>query len=48
VKECRLYCRLLKTEVAEIEAAARAAQQSQSAWVRGVLLAAARAKKAAP
>jgi hypothetical protein len=44
-KEGRLYCRLLESEVAEIEAAARAAKKSKSEWVRGVLLTAARVKR---
>jgi len=44
-KEGRLYCRLLEAEVAEIEAAARAAKKPKSAWIREVLLAAARAKR---
>lgn len=41
-KEGRLYCRLLESEVAEIEAAARAAKKSKSEWIRETLLAAAR------
>jgi hypothetical protein len=44
-KEGRLYCRLLESEVAEIEAAARKAGKSKSEWVRRVLLAAAKAEK---
>lgn len=38
----RLYCRLMESEVAEIEAAARAAKKSKSEWVRDVVLVAAR------
>jgi hypothetical protein len=38
----RLFCRLLASEVAEIEAAARTAKKSKSEWIREVLLAAAR------
>jgi hypothetical protein len=45
-KQGRLYCRLLESEVAEIEAAARAAKQTKSEWVRDRLLAAARSKPA--
>jgi len=48
VKEGRLYCRLLKSEVAEIELAAQRAKKTQSAFVREVLLAAARAIPPAP
>ncbi len=43
-KEGRLYCRLLPSEVAEIEAAARASNKTKSEWIRDVLMAAARAK----
>ena len=38
----RLFCRLLASEVAEIEAAARTAKRSKSEWIREALLAAAR------
>ena len=41
-KEGRLYCRLLQSEVAEIEAAARACKKTKSDWIRETLLAAAR------
>jgi hypothetical protein len=41
----RLYCRVSDAEVAEIEAAANASKKAKSAWIRGVLLAAARAKQ---
>lgn len=44
-KEGRLYCRLLQSEIAEIEVAARAAKKSTSEWIRGVLLGAARARR---
>lgn len=44
-KEGRLYCRLTESEVKEIESAARVANKSKSEWVRGVLLAAARARR---
>jgi hypothetical protein len=44
----RLYCRVLDAEVAEIESAARKAKKTKSEWVRGILLAAARARKAVP
>jgi len=44
-KEGRLYCRLLASEVAEIEAAARTDKKSKSEWIRDALLAAARAKR---
>ncbi len=37
----RLFCRLLPSEVAEIEAAARNARKSKSDWIRETLLAAA-------
>jgi hypothetical protein len=39
---------MLGAEVAEIETAAKRTKKSKSDWVRGVLLAAARAKKPAP
>jgi hypothetical protein len=41
-REARLFCRLLQSEVAEIEKATRAAKRSKSEWIREVLLAAAR------
>jgi hypothetical protein len=41
----RLYCRVSDAEVAEIEAAAKASKKATSAWIRGVLLAAARARR---
>ena len=44
-KEGRLYCRLLESEVAEIDAAAQAAKTPKSVWIRDVLLAAARARR---
>ncbi len=44
-KAGRLYCRLLESEVGEIEAAAQTAKKSKSDWIRDVLLAAARARK---
>jgi hypothetical protein len=47
-REARLFCRLLKSEVAEIEAAARSAKKTKSDWIRETLLTAARAKKTEP
>jgi len=47
-KKGRLYCRLLESEVAEIEAAGKRANMTTSRWIREALLAATRAKKAAP
>ncbi len=44
-KEGRLYCRLLPSEVAEIEAAAKESNKTKSEWIRDVLMAAARAKR---
>jgi hypothetical protein len=44
-KEGRLYCRLLQSEVAEIEAAAQACKKTKSEWIRDVLMAAARGTK---
>jgi hypothetical protein len=41
-REARLFCRLLPSEVAEIEAAAKMVKKSKSDWIREVLLAAAR------
>jgi hypothetical protein len=41
-KEARLFCRLLPSEVAEIETAAKAAKKSKSGWIRETLLSAAR------
>jgi hypothetical protein len=38
----RLFCRLLPSEVAEIETAARNAGKSKSEWIRETLLAGAR------
>jgi hypothetical protein len=46
-KESRLFCRLIATEQAEIETAAREANQTKSEWIRDVLMAAARAKNPA-
>jgi len=43
-REGRLYCRVLDSEVAEIEAAAKAAKKPKSEWIREVLLAAAKRK----
>jgi hypothetical protein len=40
----RLYCRLLKSEVKEIELAAKKAGKNKSEWIREVLLNAARKK----
>lgn len=45
-KQGRLYCRLLQSEVAEIEAAAQACKKTKSEWIRDVLMAAARSKPA--
>ena len=47
-KEGRLYCRLLESEVAEIEAAAKTAEKSKSQWIRQTLLAAARSANPKP
>jgi hypothetical protein len=41
-RRARLFCRLLPSEGADIEAAARTAKKSKSEWTREVLLAAAR------
>ena len=41
-KEARLFCRLLQSEVEEIEKAAKAAQRTKSEWIRDTLLTAAR------
>lgn len=41
-REGRLFCRLLLSEVEEIERAAKAAKKSKSDWIRETLLAAAR------
>jgi len=41
----RLFCRLMPSEVAEIDAAAKAAEKSKSDWIRETLLAAARRVK---
>ena len=38
----RLFCRLLASEVTEVEAAARTAKKTKSQWIRQALLAAAR------
>lgn len=38
----RLFCRLLPSEIAEIEAAAKNAKRSKSEWIRDTLLTAAR------
>lgn len=43
-KEGRLYCRLMPSEVAEIEAAAKESKKTKSEWIRDVLMAAARSK----
>jgi len=40
-----LYCRLLESEVAEIEAAAKKAEKSTSQWIRETLLGASRARR---
>jgi hypothetical protein len=42
-KGCLVACRMQKSEAAEIEEAARKARQEKSAWMRDVLLTAARA-----
>lgn len=47
-REGRLICRLLTTEVAEIESAAKTANQSKSEWIRETLLAAARQRRTKP
>ena len=44
-KKGRLYCRLLESEVAEIEAAAKKAEKSTSQWIRETLLGASRARR---
>jgi hypothetical protein len=44
-RQGRLFCRLLASEVAEIDAAARAAKTPKSVWIRETLLAAARARR---
>jgi hypothetical protein len=41
-KAARLFCRVLPSEVAEIEAAAKTAKKSKSEWIRETLLAKAR------
>ena len=41
-KGCYVVCRMQKSEAAEIAAAARRAKQEKSAWMREVLLRAAR------
>jgi hypothetical protein len=41
-REARLFCRLLPSEVEEIESAAKTANKSKSEWIRQTLLAAAR------
>jgi len=41
-KESRLYCRLLKSEVDEIEVAAKRVGKTKSEWIREILLNAAR------
>ena len=41
-RRARLFCRLLASEVTEIESAARAAKKTNSEWIREALLAAAR------
>ncbi|MCX6925475.1 MAG: hypothetical protein NT154_20045 [Verrucomicrobia bacterium] len=38
----RLYCRLLPSEEAEVEKAAKAVNKSKSEWIRATLLTAAR------
>jgi hypothetical protein len=43
-REGRLYCRVLESEIEEIEAAALREKKKTSVWIREVLLAAARAK----
>jgi len=47
-REGRLFCRLLKSELREIEAAAKRAGTTQSEWVRGVLLGAAKEGETSP
>jgi hypothetical protein len=44
-REERLFCRFSLSEVAEIEAAARAAKKPKSEWIREALLTAARQVK---
>jgi hypothetical protein len=46
--EARPFCRLLKSEVIEIEAAARDSKQTTSEWVRKTLLEASRSRKREP
>lgn len=46
-REGRLFCRLLASEITEIENAATVANQTKSEWIRNVLMVAARAKKPA-
>jgi hypothetical protein len=46
LRHSRLFCRLLGSEVGEIETAARKSKKTKSEWIRAVLLAAARAKSA--
>lgn len=41
----RLFCRLLPSEVAEIELAAKAANRCKSEWIRETLLAMARRRQ---
>jgi len=41
-REGRLYCRVLESEIEELENAARNAKKSKSEWIREALLAAAR------
>ena len=43
-REARLFCRLLKTEIAEIDRAAKAAGQTRSEFIRFTLLEKARGK----
>lgn len=47
-REGRLYCRVLESEIKEIETAARRAKKPTSVWIRETLLAASRVKKLAP
>jgi len=44
----RLFCRLLRSELLEIKAAATRAKQAKSEWVRDTLLTAARQAPPAP
>jgi hypothetical protein len=37
-REDRLYCRLLKSEVKEIEVAAKKSGKTKSEWIRDILL----------